>query len=265
MRRGRVGPTSLHVEPPWQGLFRRAGIRGVADVLARAECVRDLPDRANLRLRVGPLLVHVKHRKRRWGRPAPQDVEGARVRWAASLGVPAPPLVFRGEDARLGAVAGTKDLAPARPLDDLLREGALAPAARLTAMIRLAIALARLHEAGAHHRDLYLNHVYADPALDDPLVAIIDWDRSGRHRFPYGRWVVKDLAALLSSIPPGSVTDREQVDFLVRYLGMRGRGVDASSRRLARRVARKAARMRAHVPRTPVGEAARPREGGRPA
>jgi hypothetical protein len=183
----------------------------------------------------------------------------------AAAGVPVPPLVFHGADERLGVVTGTRDLGPARPLDDLLREGRLDGVPRLTALIRLSIAVARLHAQGLHHRDLYLNHVYADPRRDDPLVAIIDWDRCGRHRLPYGRWVVKDLAALLSSIPPGTVTDREQIDFLVRYLGMRGRGVTTSSRRLARRIARKAARLRAHVPRTPVGEAARPRRGDGPA
>ena len=38
----------------------RAGVRTVGDVLERAECIRDLPDRSNHVLSAGELTVHVK-------------------------------------------------------------------------------------------------------------------------------------------------------------------------------------------------------------
>jgi hypothetical protein len=162
--------------------------------------------------------------------------------------------VFTGVDRRLGSVTGTLDLAPARPLDRLLAEGALRGRLRRRLLRDLAAAVARMHAAGLHHRDLYLNHVFADASADPARFAVIDCERVGRHRRRLSRWVVKDLAALETSAPP-EATARERLAFLVAYL--RARGLPRRVlRRLARRVLLKARRMRGHVPRTPVGDAA---------
>ena len=71
---------------------------------------------------------------------------------------------------------------------------------------------------------------------------------------------VKDLAALFSSMPDDTVAPVEQARFFVHYLRARALPVGRGTRRLTRRVARRAARMRKHVPRTPVGDAARPKD-----
>lgn len=233
-----------------------AGIRSVADVLARAECVRDLPGRSNHLLRAGGLTVHVKRAKR-----ADAAREALAIQRAMAAGAPAAALLFHGVDPAHGALTGTRDLAPALPLDDLLRDGALDPGPRRLALGRLAAATAALHGARLHHRDLYLNHVFVDPGDAAGRIAIIDWERLGSHRRPLGRRVIKDLAALSASIPEGSVPRRERARFLLRYLAARGIPRRPVYDRLVRRIDRKAARIRAHLPRTPVGAAARPRGG----
>jgi hypothetical protein len=234
------------------------GIRTVADVLERSECVRDLPDRSNHVLRAGGEVVIVKRTKPRGllGRVPAVPPEAAGIAAARAAGVPTAEVALSGVDRRLGAVTGTRDLAPARPLDELLREGRLSAEAVAALLASLSRAVAALHAARLHHRDLYLNHVYAVPSAG--RVVLIDWERARRHRGALGRAVVKDLAAIEASIPPGTVGDREKGRFLVRYLAARGMPVRALAVPLARRIEAKAARIRAHVPRTPVGEAARP-------
>jgi hypothetical protein len=236
------------------GRLRAAGIATVADVLARAEPVRDLPDRANLVLRAGPDVVHVKRSKSR--RPS---AEAAGMAEAAAAGVPVPRLAFRGLDRRLGSVVGTFALAPARPFDDLLRERALAPEQVRSAWDALADATARLHKARRRHRDLYLCHVFVDPSAPRPGVTIIDWERSDPEHGALGGGFVKDLAAIESSVPDGTLSCPARARFLVTYLRGRGFPVRTLLGPLLRRVVKKAARIRAHAPRTPVGDAALPR------
>ncbi len=247
--------------PRWEDRLRAAGIESAADALDRSRCVRDLPDRSNHSLHVGDLHIYLKRRKAgRWPRRSMPNPELDGLILGARLLVPVPPLVLAGEDKQLGALVGTLSLAPARPLDALLKEGTLCPDVRRRVLRRLADDVAALHASRHHHRDLYLNHVFVDPAEAQPVRGIIDWERHGAHRAEVGRWVVKDLASLLASIPPGTVSPREQRAFLARY--MRAARVLRRSRAgLARRVEAKAARIRRHVPRTPVGEAARPRVG----
>lgn len=235
------------------GALAADGIVTVADVLARAECVRELPDRSNLVLRAGGRVYHVKRRR---GRAASR--EAAVLTALAEHGVPVVPLAFSGRDRAHGSVAGTPDLAPARPLDDLLREGALGPAAVDAAFRALAVATARLHDHKLHHRDLYLCHVFVDPAAP-ATVTWIDVERVGRHRGLLGPRVVKDLAAIESSVPDGALSCAARARWLRTYLAARRFPVRTLVGPLLRRVVRKAARIRAHVPRTPVGSAARPR------
>jgi tRNA A-37 threonylcarbamoyl transferase component Bud32 len=231
----------------------RAGIVTVGDLVSRARCVRSLPDRENLVLELAGRRAFVKRgRRARVGPPA--ELEGLRA--AEAAGVPVPRVLAHGRDAARGEVVATEDLAPARPLDEVLRAGLLPPAGLRQLWADLAHAVARLHDAGIHHRDLYLNHVFVDPARAHPLVAVIDWDRAARHRRRLGRRVVKDLAALEASAA-ALVSPAARLRFLARYAAHRGLA-RAASRRLLGRVVRKARRIQRHVPRTPVGEAARP-------
>ncbi len=103
--------------------LRAGGVRTVQDVLEKSTCVRDLTTRANRVLEVDGLRIFVKHAKkakRAREAEALAKLQGARVPTAAPA--------FSGVDSDLGAVTGTLDLAPARPLDDLLHEGALSAA-----------------------------------------------------------------------------------------------------------------------------------------
>ena len=103
--------------------------------------------------------------------------------------------------------------------------------------------VARLHDLGWHHRDLYLQHFL----LGDRLV-LIDVGRARRRTLARRRWYVKDLAALRHSCPR-NVSDREQLRFLSNYLSFR-LILDRKERSAwARAVAAKAARMARHVPR----------------
>ena len=244
----------LDVRPEAAPLLASMGVATVADLLARAEVVRDLPDRTNLVLRAPGACLHVKRSRRRG-----PSREAAALEVAARAGVPVARIAFTGRARGLGSVVGTFDLAPARPLDDLLREGLLdadGATAALTATVRAAAAL---HAARLHHHDLYLNHVFVDPA-DPTRATLIDLERTTSHHGLLGRAVVKDLAAIHATIPAATASCADRMRLLARYLEARRFPVWSLLGRLSRRVEAKAARIRAHVPRTPVGTAA----SGRP-
>lgn len=252
-----VGP------PEVLGPLAEAGVRTVADVLLRADAVRDLPDRSNHELVVRGTRYFVKVSKPRglFRRVPDPPPEARGLALLAQAGVPAARVAFVGRDRRRGAVTGTLDLAPARPLDHWLRPGAL-PAAQADALLAaLARLVAALHGARLVHRDLYANHAFADPRAG--RVTLIDAERVGPSGGLLSRRVVKDLAALEVSLPRETVGEGARARLLVRYLRARGLPARALARPLARRIARKAARIAAHVPRTPVGEAARPSPGAR--
>jgi hypothetical protein len=233
------------------------GVGRVADVLARGTCVRDLPERSNWELAAGDLRLFGKLTKRRgWLRRVPaRPPEAAGLLRLKAVDVPCARIAAVGRDAALGALTLTHDLAPLVPLDDLLA-GGLAPHPRDRLLAALARLAARLHDARLHHADLYLNHVYADAATG--RLALIDAERVASHRGLLGRAVVKDLAALDSSLP-ASLGAHARGRLLLRYLLARGLPARGLAAPLGRRIARKSARIRAHLPRTPVGAAARPR------
>ena len=245
----------LDVRPEAVTILAAMGVVTVADVLARAEVVRDLPDRTNLVLRTPGACVHVKRSRRRG-----PSREAVALETAARAGVPVARIAFTGRARGLGSVVGTFDLAPARPLDDLLREGRL-DADGATAALRATVrAAAALHAARLHHHDLYLNHVFVDPA-DPTRATLIDLERTTSHHGLLGRAVVKDLAAIHATIPDAAASCAARVRLLACYLEARRFPIWSLLGPLTRRVVAKAARIRAHVPRTPVGAAAAGRPG----
>lgn len=104
----------------------------------------------------------------------------------------------------------------------------------------------RLHDHGLAYRDLYWNHLFvAEPRRGDPPV-FLDVERVVRPRWRWGRWVVKDLAGLWSSIPDGvEVPPRAALRFLRAYYG----GSLYPHRATLAAIVAKAARIRAHQPR----------------
>lgn len=110
------------------------------------------------------------------------------------------------------------------------------------AAIHIARVVRTLHDAGYVHRDLYWNHFFcADPRTAAPPV-LLDVERVFRPRLWRRRWLVKDLAGLMSSCPV-EVPRRAWLRFLREWSGrqpIEPAWIDA--------VRRKAARIRAHVP-----------------
>jgi tRNA A-37 threonylcarbamoyl transferase component Bud32 len=127
--------------------------------------------------------------------------------------------------------------------DALARLPATGRRALLARVARLA---AELHRKGWHHRDLYLQHVLLrDP---DGALVLIDVGRARRAPPPRARWFVKDLAALLHSLP-AAVLPRERLRFVLDYLDGRDLRASAARRRWVRAAFGKQRRMAAHVPR----------------
>lgn len=136
---------------------------------------------------------------------------------------------------------------PGRSLDAWAAEAAAGgwlPDLERYAMRQIAPLVRRLHASGLFYRDLYWNHLFTeDPRADKPPT-FIDVERVFQPRWRRGRWIVKDLAALLASAPAGT-SDRTPLRFLRAYLGTKLVG----RRRLLRAIARKADRIRRHQPR----------------
>lgn len=110
----------------------------------------------------------------------------------------------------------------------------------------LAALVARLHEAGWYHRDLYLQHLVLTDESDSGLV-LLDVGRARHGRRVRRRWWIKDLAALQHSAP-AAVSARARLRFLAAYLDARGETRGRKRRAWARAVLAKARRMAAHVP-----------------
>jgi hypothetical protein len=137
---------------------------------------------------------------------------------------------------------------PGRPVQALIAR-AMEAGQRGVVLAYLSAAVAplvrRFHGEGLVFRDLYWNHLYAE-SLGEPRSepTFIDVERIFRPRWRWRRWQVKDLAGLLSSLPP-SAPPKILLRGLHTYLGGRQR----PWRPLARAVIAKAARIRRHRPR----------------
>lgn len=115
---------------------------------------------------------------------------------------------------------------------------------------RLVVAVARfvraLHDAGVNHRDLYICHLLLDRracAEGRIALAVLDLHRAGIHRRVPGRWLRRDLAAVLFSVLDLPLTRRDWLRFLRAYRGRPLREVLTSERRLWRAVYRRALRL----------------------
>jgi tRNA A-37 threonylcarbamoyl transferase component Bud32 len=194
---------------------------------------------------------------RAWlGRRTPGEREYEALAELAAIGLPVPRPLFWSERAGRSAVA--MELVEHRET----LHGALdrARGAEARALIEeLARVVARFHDEGWYHRDLYLQHVVVrtgpagvgsgpiGPGAANRL-CLIDLGRARHAAAPRRRWFVKDLAALLHSAPAG-LGRAAQLRFLVRYLRLRGVRGRSEVLGWARAIERKRARMAAHEPR----------------
>lgn len=107
-------------------------------------------------------------------------------------------------------------------LEDLTASGDLPPLLRRRLIVAAGDLLRAMHDAGVHHRDCYVAHIFADIAQWEeggPALAIIDLHRAWvRGRLP-SRWRRRDLAALLVSATPLRLTGRELLRFAAAYAG----------------------------------------------
>ncbi|HKB16644.1 MAG TPA: lipopolysaccharide kinase InaA family protein, partial [Planctomycetota bacterium] len=108
---------------------------------------------------------------------------------------------------------------PGIPLDEWLRRSRDREARRRV-LVDLARLIARFHDEGRYHRDLYACHVLVSAHGG---LSLIDLARARRGRFVRRRWFVKDLAALSYSLPSAAASGADRVRFLRAYLGARRR------------------------------------------
>jgi hypothetical protein len=259
---------TLEIVQPYEGVFRALGLsaEGVFDdprikvwrsVTERQNCTLDVPgdveggDGKGFRL----------HVKRYWpvrgvrGTPAAEEVGG--IRALERAGIASVPLVAIGElpDGRSFVI--TEDLAGYRPADKLIAEGGASFEMLLEPTAAMA---ARLHNAGLHHRDLYLCHFFARLGGQGgrPELRLIDAARvRALPRFlTRRRWIVKDLAQFWYSTLALAVTDEQRerwmADYSARRTGPWAAGLGAAVGRKARGIGRHDAKLRLSQPKRNV-------------
>src|SRR5262245_29666801 len=133
--------------------------------------------------------------------------------------LPGPRWLATGEDDKGRAFLLVEEVPGALPLANVLAQFPDAASRRRLAG-RLGQPLARLHEAGFFHRDLYAKHVLVRPG--DFSVILLDWQRAWR-----GAWIkqacrVRDLAALHATLADHLAPARDRLALLFAYVD-RGR------------------------------------------
>jgi hypothetical protein len=207
---------TFHVSAEYQPLVREIGIDADA-IFERADIKpwRRLGDRENCVLDADGVRLHVKRfPATAKGTPAEEEVRGIQLLQRA--GIATVPLVGWGAMADGRSFIVTLDLEGYRDAEKCVAAGAsfqemLEPTARLSA---------QLHNAGLHHRDLYLCHFFARfQSGRTPDVALIDAARvRPLPRWFRNRWVVKDLAQFwYSTTKLPAITNAQRDAWLQHY------------------------------------------------
>jgi hypothetical protein len=242
----------LHVSPDRQAAFRELGLD--AERIFNHPDIkpwRFLPDRENCTLDadlVGGERIrwHIKRYAAVRGVP-PADIEVQGIRLLERAKIPTVSLIGYGTltDGRsfliledlAGYVAGDKWLEKGNSIEPFIES--------------IAELAARLHRADLHHRDLYCCHFMLRPEPMD--VRLIDAARV--RPLPGGlmriRWIIKDLAQLWYSLPPGTVRQR-MIDQYNRRTGRKKWAASAMGwmvRSKSRSIGRHDVRLRRKQPR----------------
>ncbi len=199
---------TIHICPGEEPTLRRACLdpqRIFTD--ERIVAWRDLPERQNCYLDTPELRLHIKRYKAPHGSDA--SAEANAIDLLIRAGIATVPLVAWGRDADGRGFLITRDLKGFVPADST-EASALDQDPICQSVADLA---AKLHNAGLHHRDLYLCHFMVNTKGEARL---IDPGRVARLPCPpfHFRWIVKDIAQLCYSTPTGA--GRRAI--LVRYL-----------------------------------------------
>jgi DNA-binding helix-hairpin-helix protein with protein kinase domain len=100
---------------------------------------------------------------------------------------------------------------------------------------------AQLHNAGLHHRDLYLCHFFMKYDEETIDVKLIDIARVKKlpALLTRTRWIVKDLSQFWFSTLPLPITEPQREAWLARYMEKRGeKGLVPLKRAIEKKVAR---------------------------
>jgi lipopolysaccharide kinase (Kdo/WaaP) family protein len=250
--------SSFIIASGFEDALRAAGLDSFDRIMAleapREAVTRAVPGRFTVRIELppaasgrAPLAVYLKRYRGR-GRASAAAHEWRRLGEVAAAGIPCPVPVAFGE--RRGLLAGesflmTLEIPHAEQADWWIRGR---PARRREVIEAVAELARRFHDAGFHHRDLYLCHFFVqdgapgpDPAGRPLALYLIDLQRCGRLGGRSRRWLVKDLAQLHRSLGEAGFTSDDWEVLAGRY--------GLSDPRLLAAVERKSARIARHVPR----------------
>jgi len=210
------------------------------------KCWRKLPDRENCTWDLprpdGTVLrMHVKRYPADKNSVDPADEEATAYRSLELVNIPTAKLMAWGKIADGRSFILIKDLEGFEAADKLIEAGTpfdklLEPTAELAA---------DLHNAGYHHRDLYLCHFFVKLQGSQPQARLIDIARV--KPLPTilirQRWIVKDLAQFWYSTFSLAVSNAQRDDWLGHYAQRRKLSNIVS---LRRGIARKARSIAAH-------------------
>lgn len=187
--------------------------------------------------------------------------EGAMLQALARAGVPSPEVAALGEDGKRAFLLtrAERELGDLRCLLHDLRDE---PARRRLAMA-LGRELARMHDAGFDHPDLFVQHILAGPHAESFRFCILDWQRSRHRRRVSWRIRCRDLALLDATLLGALAGDRLRLRFLRAYRQAAGGQAKPPLARLARAIRARAEALRqerrirefAQMP-TPAGDQA---------
>ena len=241
----------------YQPILRQVGL-DAESVFTHPDIVvwRSIPERENCTLDAQladhrTIRLHIKRYHPHRGARSPADEEAQGIRALQIEKIPTAPLVGWGGTTDGRSFIITEDLAGYRPADKLIAAGL--PFDRiLTTSADLA---AKLHQAGLHHRDLYLCHFFVCEAEPEQVKLI---DAARVRRLPgwpmRQRWIDKDLAQFWYSTLPLPITDAERNAWLDHYAErceLRARSVGPLRRaveRKSRSIARHDAKLREQQP-----------------
>jgi hypothetical protein len=236
----------MHIAPQFQGMaaqidldaagvFSDPAIKPWRTLSDRENCLWDLKLADGVAIR-----LHVKRFAPRRSADDPARVEAAGYAALRRHGIPTADVVAWGRHDGRGFII-TRDLRGFRAADKLIEQGA--PFERL--LIPTADLAATLHNAGLHHRDLYLCHFLA--RLDDGEVELRLIDAARVRRLPgpmtRRRWIVKDLAQFQFSMLALPITEAQRQRWLEHYVS---RTQIARPVALGKSIARKCAAISAH-------------------
>jgi tRNA A-37 threonylcarbamoyl transferase component Bud32 len=220
----------IEINPDYRTVLERHGLVSAAAILALpGVIVCGHPDRHVVRVQIGaiPAILKREHRTR-WKDRLHNAWAGFGLisksyrEWKTLLAlepaaVGCPERIAVGEDDEGRAFLLLRTASNAVDLRVYLHSRqAMPPRARRRFALRLGAALARMHNAGFDHPDLYSKHVLVN--LADQSFCFLDWQRS-RSAHPVSwqeRW--RDLAALDATLGDQLITVSERLACLRAYL-----------------------------------------------